>query len=163
MKIVTTEKQRKQMAEYYEANKEKILTQRKPYYKAKKNEINARNRAYHKTHRAEIKVQRKDYHKKYYQENKERLKAQSNAYRQTPAGKRAQRKGVKIYRGKHPERVFAHKEVRNALRNGTLTKQPCQFCGRIKVEAHHPDYSKPLEVIWACREHHKEMEAKKCA
>lgn len=25
-----------------------------------------------------------------------------------------------------------------------------------KSEAHHPDYSKPLEVVWYCRVHHFE-------
>jgi hypothetical protein len=35
-----------------------------------------------------------------------------------------------------------------------LVPQPCEVCGATKVEKHHPDYSKPLEVRWLCREHH---------
>ena len=43
-----------------------------------------------------------------------------------------------------------------AIRTGVLTPTPCKYCGASKVEAHHPDYSKPLEVEWVCRPcHHK--------
>ena len=43
--------------------------------------------------------------------------------------------------------------VARAIQNGTLTKQPCEECGQ-KAEAHHDDYSKPLEVRWLCKKHH---------
>lgn len=36
-----------------------------------------------------------------------------------------------------------------------LKKEKC-FCGEKEVHAHHDDYSKPLEVMWLCRIHHKE-------
>ena len=40
------------------------------------------------------------------------------------------------------------------IRRGKLAKQACRECGNPLVEAHHADYSKPLEVMWLCREHH---------
>lgn len=40
---------------------------------------------------------------------------------------------------------------------GKITKKPCAVCGNVKSEAHHPDYSKPLEVIWLCRIHHLKL------
>lgn len=43
----------------------------------------------------------------------------------------------------------------NAVRDGRVIRQPCLVCGAEKVEAHHPDYAKPLEVLWFCRPHHK--------
>jgi hypothetical protein len=46
--------------------------------------------------------------------------------------------------------------VGNALRDSKLFKTPCIVCGSLKSEAHHEDYSKPLEVIWLCRRHHME-------
>jgi hypothetical protein len=42
------------------------------------------------------------------------------------------------------------------LKRGKISKQPCK-CGCETVEAHHDDYSKPLEVIWLCRKCHLEL------
>ncbi|MFC3331681.1 hypothetical protein ACFOEM_04310 [Paenalcaligenes hominis] len=36
----------------------------------------------------------------------------------------------------------------------------CEVCGKSKVDAHHDDYSKPLEVRWLCREHHMQHHAR---
>lgn len=45
---------------------------------------------------------------------------------------------------------------KKALKSGTIESQPCSICGSIKnVDAHHEDYSKPLEVVWLCRSHHQ--------
>lgn len=42
------------------------------------------------------------------------------------------------------------------IKRGTLKRGPCATCGTTKnVEAHHPDYSKPREVIWKCRRCHR--------
>ena len=27
----------------------------------------------------------------------------------------------------------------------------------VEGERHHPDYSKPLDIVWLCRKHHKEL------
>jgi len=45
--------------------------------------------------------------------------------------------------------------VHTALRQGKLIRQPCEICGAIKVDAHHDDYSRPLNVRWLCRSHHR--------
>jgi len=50
----------------------------------------------------------------------------------------------------------AHVIVGNRIRDGSLTKQPCEVCGETKVDAHHNDYENPLEVRWLCRKHHAE-------
>lgn len=55
---------------------------------------------------------------------------------------------------KDPVKYRARKAVDNALRRGKLTKKPCDVCGNPKVDAHHEDYNKPLEVRWLCRKHH---------
>lgn len=59
-----------------------------------------------------------------------------------------------------PERYRASYAVTNAVRDGRLSKSPCEKCGAIKVEAHHYDYSKPLDVVWLCRKHHLEAHGK---
>ena len=64
------------------------------------------------------------------------------------------RKHTKRFREQFPEKRKAHRAVERALKNGTLTKQPCSVCGNAKSESHHDDYTKPLDVIWFCRQHH---------
>lgn len=53
--------------------------------------------------------------------------------------------------------IHAHRMVIQALRHGDLIKPcTCGQCGCITefLDAHHLDYSKPLEVIWLCRSCH---------
>lgn len=53
---------------------------------------------------------------------------------------------------------LAHYAVRDAIREGTLIKpSACLACGSSKerIEGHHKDYSKPLEVDWLCQSCHK--------
>lgn len=48
-------------------------------------------------------------------------------------------------------RANARAMVRVYVKRGSLIKLSCQICGYDKVEAHHSDYSKPLDIIWLCR------------
>lgn len=43
------------------------------------------------------------------------------------------------------------------IKRGKVEKGVCCRCGSEKTEAHHKDYSKPLEVIWLCRPCHLEL------
>jgi hypothetical protein len=63
-------------------------------------------------------------------------------------------------RANSPEKFKATCVVNNALRDGKLEKKPCEVCGSEKSQAHHDDYSKPLDVIWLCRKHHLERHGK---
>jgi hypothetical protein len=41
------------------------------------------------------------------------------------------------------------------VKRGRIVKAGCAICGSTdKVEGHHNDYSKPLDVVWLCRGHH---------
>lgn len=56
-----------------------------------------------------------------------------------------------------PIKKHARNLVAAALRRGRMTRQPCEVCGHTPAQAHHDDYSKPLEVSWLCRAHHEEQ------
>lgn len=50
-----------------------------------------------------------------------------------------------------------HREVYLAVRGGRLIREPCSVCGSPKSQAHHPDYSRPLDVLWLCQSHHHQQ------
>lgn len=67
----------------------------------------------------------------------------------------------------NPEKRAAQILVGNAIRDGRISRMPCEVCGvtgkkngRSLVHAHHDDYSKPLEVRWLCTQHHNEYHRK---
>jgi hypothetical protein len=53
-------------------------------------------------------------------------------------------------------RFLAKDQLHINLRRGTIKRGPCEVCGSEDSEAHHDDYSKPLDVRWLCRKHHRE-------
>ena len=53
------------------------------------------------------------------------------------------------------QKYLAWKKVENALKAGKLNRKQCERCGDPKSQAHHDDYSKPLEVTWLCAKDHK--------
>jgi hypothetical protein len=61
---------------------------------------------------------------------------------------------AKEHARKNPEKHAARRIAGNAIKCGRLVRQPCVECRNQKSEAHHPDYSKPLEVVWLCRRCH---------
>jgi len=96
------------------------------------------------------------YNREYRRVNRHKLAMQKKAWAQSEAGRESMRKNSARMRGKYPEKVKARSRVSDAVRSGKLTKQPCEVCGSARVQAHHDDYSKPLEVRWLCRTHHNE-------
>ena len=65
-------------------------------------------------------------------------------------------KHQKAWKERNPEKHEAHKAVQRGIRNNLILKTECFVCGDEKVEAHHADYERPLDVIWMCRTHHRE-------
>lgn len=65
------------------------------------------------------------------------------------------------WRRQHPKAVAAHNAVARAVKRGQLTKpDTCERCPRRgRLEAHHADYDKPLDVNWLCRRCHQQVDA----
>lgn len=79
-------------------------------------------------------------------------------YRETDAFKESHSKANAKYRNEKPEWKFARNVLYAAVRDKKLLPQPCFVCGD-KAEAHHTDYSRPLDVVWLCDQHHKQVHA----
>jgi hypothetical protein len=92
------------------------------------------------------------------QENLERIRAYDRMRASQPHRIASRSAIVKAYVGKFPLRKKANTAVSNAVRDGRLKKQPCWVCGD-KAVAHHPDYDRPLDVVWLCQPHHKQAHA----
>lgn len=62
------------------------------------------------------------------------------------------------YHKKHHKKMRARKHVSRALKKGAIVRLPCYVCGTTegRLNAHHPDYDRPLCVKWLCPEHHRE-------
>jgi hypothetical protein len=77
-------------------------------------------------------------------------------YTKTPSGKAVSDKAKAAWAERNTEKRAAHYKVSNAVRDKRLFKKPCEKCGKPKAQAHHDDYSKPLDVRWLCTECHGE-------
>lgn len=57
------------------------------------------------------------------------------------------------YRKEQPEKELARNRFLRAVKSGKIRRpELCSKCQlKTKVEGHHPDYSKPYDVIWVCR------------
>jgi len=88
---------------------------------------------------------------------KECTKSYAKEAQATIGGKLAHKKAIARQRMMFPEKIKARNAVCNAVRDGRLIRQPCEVCGKIKVEAHHLDYKKPFEIQWLCPYHHREQ------
>jgi len=78
-------------------------------------------------------------------------------YKHTEKGKVSERRYRKSLYGRLPEKLRARGLVNTHIRRGKIKKPIC--CGRCgrktSLQAHHPDYSKPLEIRWLCLRCHK--------
>lgn len=90
----------------------------------------------------------REYHRKYEEEywsdpkSRAARAARERRYRKIPALKLKQ---------------SARWITNRAISVGILVRKPCEKCGAKKVDAHHDNYMKPLDVRWLCRKHHVEF------
>lgn len=80
------------------------------------------------------------------------------AYQASETGRKAHQRANAAYRQRRKDRQRAHNAVAKAIARGKLQPWPaCAVpdCGAPNPEAHHPDYSRPLDVVWLCDPCHK--------
>jgi len=63
----------------------------------------------------------------------------------------------KQYNIDHPNKQNARNVFRNAVqRKELLRPNRCSTCGIVgKIDGHHEDYNKPLEIVWLCKRCHR--------
>lgn len=96
-----------------------------------------------------------------YRDRNRRWNRKNNSYYRKWAQENKQRRAEinRRYRQRHREKYRAHTILNNALASGKIQKLPCSQCGNPNSQAHHEDYSQPLEVVWLCARHHSELHA----
>ena len=67
----------------------------------------------------------------------------------------------KLQKERYPIKVMARDIVAHAIQDERLVRCICEVCGNPNTQAHHDDYSKPLEVRWLCVKHHREFHKNK--
>lgn len=112
-------------------------------------------------HRANVRANREANAAHYRDYERERANlphrvAARSAYQQTPEGRKRASLAKRRYTERNPVKRAAVDAVSKAIRDGRLTRQPCEVCGAARAQAHHDDYGKPLEVRWLCTTHHAE-------
>lgn len=57
-----------------------------------------------------------------------------------------------VYRRKpYDIKEQARRRLQDRVARGVIIRQPCMFCGEPNGDAHHEDYTRPLDVHWVCR------------
>lgn len=129
------EKKAAQSKLWREKNKDKIKSSRVKYYRDNKHKCDLKN-------------------KEWARINPDERKAILKKYARSHKGKATLKKANLADRTRYPERHRARNAVNLKIYRGKLKRGTCH-CGKVG-QAHHEDYTKPLEVIWLCSTHHAE-------
>jgi hypothetical protein len=138
-----------------------------------KEELKDYQKAWRERNKEKIKKHIKEYGKNWFQENKERLVEVRRKWREENPEK-ARAYSLKSYykhqekndnRAKERDAMFPEKrkavtKIMHLLQEGKIEKpEKCPQCSSscYRMEAHHPDYSKPTEIIWLCAKCHRRL------
>lgn len=98
------------------------------------------------------------HHRGYYAANLATERAKGRAY--YLANKEARQRYSRRYNIMNRKNHATHHVVRAAVKSGQLPHidtQSCAHCGQAAAEYHHPDYSRPLDVVPLCHSCHKRV------
>lgn len=154
---------------FYNKCKTCVREEHRIYREGHKEDTSRRNREYRKNHKEEITVRMRVYLKEYKRKHRQKLvecrqnhrKQQAESCRKYYMNNREFKAEYwKNYHLKNQHKAKAHHAVKMEIVKGGLTRPAnCEQCGGgdREIYAHHPDYSKPLDVIWLCRICHYEI------
>ncbi len=134
-------------ARYYGERAAELNTARKRRLRAMTEEERA---MFNQQRQRDVEVQRAR-----YLLNAEQERARSRAHYAKPEVKRRHAEATARRRALVPKKFKARNAVKKAVLRGSIRPLPCFVCGEA-AEAHHPDYDRPLDVVWLCRAHHRQ-------
>ena len=97
---------------------------------------------------------------KHREANIEKIRAYDRNRAKLPHRIKMNTENTRKARKRNPLYNKAHLAVARAIKKGTLVRPIiCNECIHIhnKIEGHHEDYSKPLEVVWLCPPCHRQL------
>jgi ribosomal protein S27AE len=133
---------------WFQENKERLRDIRKEWRKNNIEKARKYGRESYYRHAEAYNKRAKEYRDSHVEERKSWRKK----YRET------ERENEIRYFMSNPEKFQARWIINRQIRAKKIIRpKECSNCGNEgKIHAHHPDYSKPLEVIWLCSKcHHK--------
>jgi hypothetical protein len=86
----------------------------------------------------------------------EKKREYSREWQKSAEEREKRRQRAAVYRARHKEKVKARSALGQAIQRGEIKRGACEKCSEPKAEAHHDDYSRPLDVRWLCVRHHVE-------
>ncbi len=112
----------------------------------------AKMRAYQNEHCEELRIKSIEYSRS--ERGRENNNKATRKYYATH--KKAIAKRMKRNQVEQKERYVSRYQASNAIKLGKLSRPTaCQDCNKQgRVEGHHPDYTKPLEITWLCKRCH---------
>jgi hypothetical protein len=90
----------------------------------------------------------RDWYRNYREKNRKKLSDYNRKYNKAWRD----RNGI--------QKDIIRKKLLTAIKKGIIIRGLCEVCGCDGAEGHHFDYSKPLDVMWLCPVHHKDMHRK---
>jgi hypothetical protein len=85
------------------------------------------------------------------------------SYYESDHGKMLHREHSRAWKSRNKDKIRAHAAVERALKRGIIVKPKyCTNCASSRrLEAHHQDYTKLLDVTWLCKLCHESVTIKK--
>lgn len=88
------------------------------------------------------------------EEQLEKKREYQRKWRKTEVGRTCKKRDFEKI--KEQKKHLVYRKLHTELRAGRIVRKVCEKCGGDKTQAHHDDYSKPLDVRWLCPKHHAE-------
>lgn len=125
-----------------------VKVKRAIYLLENKEKIKISTKKYRDSHKEERRIKQKIYRELH----KEDIRKYNKEYERSSAGKKTSKKSRAKYPNANKSRVY----YRSIARNRDLPNV-CENCKLIgKVEGHHDDYNKPMDVTYLCIRCHKD-------